>query len=280
MFRFLGSLVIAMVVPAIGFADVMVTTTATPVTPIAGMANPASVFCKDLGGESITKKDAKGGEYALCNLPDGRSVEEWKLFRESGFEIKTISKNAIAEVDAKYPSYQSKNLTPANKRIEHFIKTGITEVEDNAKDIAGISSAKLSYDSSFASYKSAKTISTVIHAYEFTGGAHGININQTYIYSDTGRHLTFRRYLLGKQDTLNEFAFRAQTALLAKYPNLGKKAVIDATDSKWKNYQNVVIDGDEAIIFFPEYIIGTHVDGEQSVRVSLKGIATYEGTRK
>lgn len=27
------------------------------------------------------KKDKDGGEYAICHLPDGRSIEEWELFR-------------------------------------------------------------------------------------------------------------------------------------------------------------------------------------------------------
>ena len=46
-----------------------------------GMANPASVYCVSLGGKLEIKRQADGGEYGLCHLPDGSAVEEWTLFR-------------------------------------------------------------------------------------------------------------------------------------------------------------------------------------------------------
>ncbi len=46
-----------------------------------GMANPASVHCLEKGGRLESKKNAEGGEYALCHLPDGTVVEEWELYR-------------------------------------------------------------------------------------------------------------------------------------------------------------------------------------------------------
>ena len=49
-----------------------------------GAANPASVHCVKRGGKLTIKKDRSGGEYGVCRLPSGRSVEEWALFREEG----------------------------------------------------------------------------------------------------------------------------------------------------------------------------------------------------
>lgn len=49
---------------------------------MVGMANPASVYCKEKGGKSIPRKDVDGGEYALCQLPDGQIIEEWDLYRK------------------------------------------------------------------------------------------------------------------------------------------------------------------------------------------------------
>ncbi|AUH49557.1 DUF333 domain-containing protein [Chromobacterium sp. ATCC 53434] len=54
---------------------------ASPQKQAVGMANPASVYCAKQGGKLLPQKDAAGNEYALCQLPDGRSVEEWTLFR-------------------------------------------------------------------------------------------------------------------------------------------------------------------------------------------------------
>lgn len=45
------------------------------------MANPASVYCESLGGKSEIVKDNKGC-YGLCHLPDGTTVDEWKLYRD------------------------------------------------------------------------------------------------------------------------------------------------------------------------------------------------------
>ncbi|MDE1714310.1 hemolysin [Chromobacterium amazonense] len=49
--------------------------------PMVGMANPASVYCVQQGGKLLPQKDAAGNEYALCQLPDGRAVEEWAYYR-------------------------------------------------------------------------------------------------------------------------------------------------------------------------------------------------------
>ena len=49
--------------------------------PVIGMANPASVFCIKQGGRLEIKRDADGGEYGLCHLPDGTVVDDWAYFR-------------------------------------------------------------------------------------------------------------------------------------------------------------------------------------------------------
>lgn len=49
-----------------------------------GMANPASEHCVKKGGKLEIRKNAEGGEYGVCHLPDGTEVEEWELFRRDG----------------------------------------------------------------------------------------------------------------------------------------------------------------------------------------------------
>lgn len=60
--------------------------TQAPATPAqnAGMANPASVACVNGGGNLEIKTDATGGQYGMCNFPNGTSCEEWALFRGEG----------------------------------------------------------------------------------------------------------------------------------------------------------------------------------------------------
>jgi len=48
-----------------------------------GMANPASVHCREIGGRFAIRKDKAGNEYGFCRLPNGRLCEEWALFRDN-----------------------------------------------------------------------------------------------------------------------------------------------------------------------------------------------------
>ena len=46
------------------------------------LANPASVFCVQSGGKSEIRQGARG-QYGVCLLPDGRTVEECGYFRKN-----------------------------------------------------------------------------------------------------------------------------------------------------------------------------------------------------
>ncbi|PYF13134.1 hypothetical protein C8J30_101519 [Rhodobacter viridis] len=46
-----------------------------------GMANPASAYCVEQGGEVLLNEMTPGGD-ASCKLPDGRKVGEWEYFNE------------------------------------------------------------------------------------------------------------------------------------------------------------------------------------------------------
>ncbi|MBN1168427.1 DUF333 domain-containing protein [Candidatus Woesebacteria bacterium] len=48
--------------------------------PSAGMANPASVYCEENGGELEIITESDGSQFGMCNLKD-YSCEEWAYFR-------------------------------------------------------------------------------------------------------------------------------------------------------------------------------------------------------
>ncbi|WP_137009746.1 putative hemolysin [Aquitalea aquatilis] len=58
------------------------TSSTTPSPGMVGMANPASVYCIKQGGQLLPQKDSAGNEFSLCQLADGRVIEEWALFRQ------------------------------------------------------------------------------------------------------------------------------------------------------------------------------------------------------
>jgi putative hemolysin len=49
------------------------------VAPVSSLANPASVFCEEHGGQ-VEIRDADGGQVGFCVFPDGRECEEWAFF--------------------------------------------------------------------------------------------------------------------------------------------------------------------------------------------------------
>lgn len=46
-----------------------------------GMANPASVFCEEQGGQLEIRTGAAGGQVGFCLFPDGSECEEWAFYR-------------------------------------------------------------------------------------------------------------------------------------------------------------------------------------------------------
>lgn len=47
----------------------------------AGIANPASVYCKEQGGKSGIVTAPDGSQAGQCVFPDGRKCDEWQFFR-------------------------------------------------------------------------------------------------------------------------------------------------------------------------------------------------------
>lgn len=54
----------------------------TDEAPLVDMANPASVHCGSVGGETVIK-DGPEGQTGYCRLPDGQLVDEWALYRDA-----------------------------------------------------------------------------------------------------------------------------------------------------------------------------------------------------
>jgi putative hemolysin len=69
-----------------GFPAPWQTQTASTTTPGGqgvGLANPASTNCITLGGTLEIVNDAQsGGQVGFCHMKDGRTCEEWALFRD------------------------------------------------------------------------------------------------------------------------------------------------------------------------------------------------------
>lgn len=51
-------------------------------SPGLQIANPASVYCVQQGGQVQIMRDANGAERGFCRLEDGKRIDEWEYFRE------------------------------------------------------------------------------------------------------------------------------------------------------------------------------------------------------
>jgi len=63
----------------------------------AGLANPASVFCEENGGQIEIMQDKEGNQYGVCFFSNGSYCEEWAFFRgecEIGNQQKDTVNNA------------------------------------------------------------------------------------------------------------------------------------------------------------------------------------------
>lgn len=43
----------------------------------SGLANPAAVYCEELGYTNEAREDESGGVYGVCIFPDGSECEQW-----------------------------------------------------------------------------------------------------------------------------------------------------------------------------------------------------------
>ena len=55
--------------------------TSVTLTPVVGLANPASVFCQKQGFHLELRTDATGSQTGICHFPDGSQCDEWAYYR-------------------------------------------------------------------------------------------------------------------------------------------------------------------------------------------------------
>jgi putative hemolysin len=119
----------------------VVATPAVPAQSGTGLANPASVYCGQVGGKTEIKKDATGAEYGMCTFPNGSSCEEWALFRGEckptppvstvanlTTTAKTVINNTVANITNKTPVA---NLTATAKTVINSTVANVTAVVNN-----------------------------------------------------------------------------------------------------------------------------------------------------
>jgi len=92
-----------------------------------GMANPASVNCVNIGGQSVIMTNPDGSQYGMCNFTNGTICEEWALFRGEGCQP-GVTANQTGNATA--PSGQTSMANPASVNCVNV--GGTVQIENSA----------------------------------------------------------------------------------------------------------------------------------------------------
>jgi putative hemolysin len=107
-----------------------------------GLANPASVFCLEKGGQVEIRKDAEGGEYGVCIFENKKECEEWAFFRgECSAEEEVIYETKIIS-----PASEQLIVSPLKIQGEmpgnwYFEANAIVEIYDSNGKLLGFTNA-------------------------------------------------------------------------------------------------------------------------------------------
>ncbi len=73
---------LVMWITVVALASTLHACTMTPEMPgeDPGIANPASEYCVELGGDLDIREGPEGGQIGICVFPDGSECEEWALY--------------------------------------------------------------------------------------------------------------------------------------------------------------------------------------------------------
>jgi putative hemolysin len=73
-------------------------------TPVANMANPASVYCEQNGGTSEIVTAADGSQSGNCVFPDGSKCDEWAYFRGECKPADPLPTSAPTSIPTEFPT--------------------------------------------------------------------------------------------------------------------------------------------------------------------------------
>lgn len=83
-----------------------------------GLANPASTFCVEKGGNLQIQTRGDGGQYGLCYFDDARACEEWAMMR-SECPVGGVKTTGYDTIDQKFCAWSGgKTLAVQNSQCE------------------------------------------------------------------------------------------------------------------------------------------------------------------
>ena len=188
-------------------------------------------------------------------------------------ESRTIKKtDKMYEVDLTYPEMvggDEKVRTAFNGAIQEYVSTTTDAFLGYAKDSEGdFGSAPYALQSGYSSpFVSDKLINVAFEGYEYTGGAHGNTVYETFVFdAATGQRLGLADFFTDKGDYLNAISGYAAHEITMR----------DVSDADWiksgtapdkANFQFFYWTKDGLTIIFPPYQVAAYAAGPQDVTI-------------
>ncbi|MDD2786338.1 MAG: DUF3298 and DUF4163 domain-containing protein [Patescibacteria group bacterium] len=200
------------------------------------------------------------------------------------FETKSIKEDAKDHsVDVKYPVMFGGDAAVRdviNGAINTYISTTTQTFARLLKTEGKASPGPFVLQNNYSIYNvSSNVVSIVFNGYEYTGGAHGISIVETFVFdTSTGKRLTFDDIFKSDSDYLKIVSDYA-IAELSKKPDMDVEGLKSGAAPDLKNYQYYYLNQDGLVIIFPEYQVAPYAAGPQVVTVpyaSLKDMMKLE----
>jgi len=95
----------------------------------AGIPNPASVNCKNKGGNLVIQTKPDGGQYGLCYFEDNRACEEWALMR-GDCPVGGVKTTGYITDEQKYCAWVGGQTTTAANAVCAFKDKSVCSLDD------------------------------------------------------------------------------------------------------------------------------------------------------
>jgi hypothetical protein len=206
----------------------------------------------------------KSSKQPVPIVPTGneKPAEQWP---SRAIKKQTITDNSkTAEISAEYPQTGRADITEKLRGfVENQIATFKTDTAGMPDDLRAVS-LDITYDED----QNNRADNYVFHIYSDTGGAHGIQVTQTFSFDISGNEITLDNLFINKTKGLQLVADFVKQDLL-KRKDADSKWISDGAAPEEENYQNFTVDETSVTFMFDPYQVAAYAAGPQTVVVPI-----------
>jgi hypothetical protein len=190
-------------------------------------------------------------------------------------EVEKLSVNEKTEhydINASYPKTNSESISLFFK---NFIENQISVFKEDTSwvnDIESASSQSLTLDIDYKIVESDTVENYVFNINSYTGGAHGMQVIQTFAYDKTGQLLTLSNMFFGSKNGLSTLSSLVQKELL-KRPGADPKWISDGAGPVEENYSAFIATNEGLTILFGPYQVAPYSDGTIEISIPVDAFA-------